>query len=140
MLTEMELTLNKPNKVLVMKSRVDPHEFEGTCKYGDGDRINNMKLIKKAMKGVMIKLILRECMEKARVESSLAKPKVDDNVKIELNKEHLMELRNNAYNGREEEYVDEEEGTDSLEFIIWLNDAVIVGLLHEVLQLPRQST
>ncbi|GJZ40072.1 zf-CCHC domain-containing protein [Tanacetum coccineum] len=55
------------------------------------------------MTGVMTDLILRECMEKARAESSLAKPKVDDNVKIELSKEHLMELRNNSYRGTEEE-------------------------------------
>ncbi|GKB31616.1 hypothetical protein Tco_0871017 [Tanacetum coccineum] len=57
------------------------------------------------MTRVMTKPILRECMEKARAESSFAEPKVDDNVKIELIKEYLMELQNNAYNGSEEEDV-----------------------------------
>ncbi|GJS78656.1 hypothetical protein Tco_0728537 [Tanacetum coccineum] len=55
------------------------------------------------MTRVMTELILIECMEKDRAESSLAKPKVDDDVKIELSKEHIMELRNNAYRGTEEE-------------------------------------
>ncbi|GKD82004.1 hypothetical protein Tco_1348843, partial [Tanacetum coccineum] len=55
------------------------------------------------MTGIMTELILRESMENARAGSSLAKPKVDDNVKIELSKEHLMELRKNAYRGTEEE-------------------------------------
>ncbi|GKC52869.1 hypothetical protein Tco_1075614 [Tanacetum coccineum] len=55
------------------------------------------------MTGVMTELILRECMENARAESSLAKPKIDNNVKIELSKEHLKELCNNAYSGSEEE-------------------------------------
>ncbi|GKA54812.1 hypothetical protein Tco_0753761 [Tanacetum coccineum] len=57
------------------------------------------------MTGVMTELILRECMEKAPAKSSFAKPTVDDNVKIELITEYLMELQNNAYNGSEEEDV-----------------------------------
>ncbi|GJW16398.1 hypothetical protein Tco_0020531 [Tanacetum coccineum] len=65
--------------------------------------INHRKLIEEAMTGVMTELILRECVEKVQAESSLAKPKIDNNVKIELNNEHLKGLRNNAYNGSEEE-------------------------------------
>ncbi|GKA87086.1 hypothetical protein Tco_0808797 [Tanacetum coccineum] len=53
----------------------------------------------------MTELILRECMEKSQAKSSLAKPEIDNNVKIELSKEHLKELRNNAYSGTEEEDV-----------------------------------
>ncbi|GJW53498.1 hypothetical protein Tco_0097583 [Tanacetum coccineum] len=55
------------------------------------------------MKGVMTELILRECVEKAQAESSLAKPNINKNVKIGLSKKYLMELRNNAYSGSEEE-------------------------------------
>ncbi|GKA54813.1 hypothetical protein Tco_0753762 [Tanacetum coccineum] len=78
------------------------------------------------MTRVMTELILRECMEKAPAKSSFAKPTVDDNVKIELIMEYLMELQNNAYNGSEEEDYniiedDEEDGPDYLEVIIWLN-------------------
>ncbi|GJX05032.1 hypothetical protein Tco_0190948 [Tanacetum coccineum] len=57
------------------------------------------------MTGVMTEIILRECMEKAQAKSSLAKLKIDNNVKIELSKEHLKELRNNCYSGTEEEDV-----------------------------------
>nr|GEV00688.1 hypothetical protein [Tanacetum cinerariifolium] len=59
------------------------------------------------MTGIMTKLILRECMEKAQAnyESSLAKPKIDINEKIKLSKEHLKELRSNAYSGSKEEDV-----------------------------------
>ncbi|GKC95709.1 hypothetical protein Tco_1161151 [Tanacetum coccineum] len=57
------------------------------------------------MKGVMTELILRECVEKAQAESSLAKPNINKNVKIKLSKEHLKELRNNAYSRSEEEDV-----------------------------------
>ncbi|GJV49634.1 retrovirus-related pol polyprotein from transposon TNT 1-94 [Tanacetum coccineum] len=72
------------------------------------DRLNHKKLIKEAMTGVMTKLILRECMEKAQAESGLAKPKIDNNVKIELSKENLKELRTNAYSGiKEEDVVDQ---------------------------------
>ncbi|GJT96371.1 putative reverse transcriptase domain-containing protein [Tanacetum coccineum] len=69
------------------------------------DRVNHKKLIKEAMTRVMIELILRECMEKAYAESSPAKPKINDNMKIELSKEHLKELLNNAYRGTKEEDV-----------------------------------
>ncbi|GKC21639.1 hypothetical protein Tco_1023789 [Tanacetum coccineum] len=44
-------------------------------------------------------------MEKAQAKSSLAKPKINNNVKTELSKEHLKKLRNNAYSGTEEEDV-----------------------------------
>ncbi|GJT10530.1 hypothetical protein Tco_0857572 [Tanacetum coccineum] len=57
------------------------------------------------MMGVMTELILRECMEKAQAKSSLAKPKIDNNVKIKLSKEHLKELRNYAFSGSKEEDV-----------------------------------
>ncbi|GJV50371.1 hypothetical protein Tco_1440583 [Tanacetum coccineum] len=57
------------------------------------------------MTGVMPELILRECMEKSQAELSLAKLKINNSVKIELSKEHLMELQNNAYNRTEEEDV-----------------------------------
>ncbi|GJU23124.1 hypothetical protein Tco_1156466 [Tanacetum coccineum] len=55
------------------------------------------------MQGVLTELILRECVEKAQGESSLAKPNINKNVKIGLSKKYLMELRNNAYSGSEEE-------------------------------------
>ncbi|GJW53499.1 reverse transcriptase domain-containing protein [Tanacetum coccineum] len=57
------------------------------------------------MQGVLTELILRECVEKAQGESSLAKPNINKNVKIELSKKYLKELRNNAYSGSEEEDV-----------------------------------
>ncbi|GJR21920.1 hypothetical protein Tco_0970447 [Tanacetum coccineum] len=59
------------------------------------------------MTRIMTELILRECMKKAQAgyDSSLAKPKIDINAKIKLSKEHLKELRNNAYSGSEEEHV-----------------------------------
>ncbi|GKA11124.1 hypothetical protein Tco_0690557, partial [Tanacetum coccineum] len=112
------------------------------------DRINHKKLIEEVMTGVMTVLILRECMEKAQVESSLAKPKTDNNVKNELSKEHLKELRNNAYSRTKGEDVvnhiakvleisnlikipnmdtdrlcvdDEDKEANYLEFINWLN-------------------
>ncbi|GKA47254.1 hypothetical protein Tco_0740137 [Tanacetum coccineum] len=44
-------------------------------------------------------------MEKAQVESGLAIPKTDNDVKIELNEEFLMELRSNAYCGTDDEDV-----------------------------------
>nr|GEY65107.1 hypothetical protein [Tanacetum cinerariifolium] len=57
------------------------------------------------MTRITTKIILRECMKKAQADcnSSLAKPKIDINAKIKLSKEHLKELRNNAYIGSEEE-------------------------------------
>nr|GEW26460.1 hypothetical protein [Tanacetum cinerariifolium] len=42
---------------------------------------------------------------KTQVESSLAKPKIDNNKKIELSKEFLTKLQNNAYSGTKEEDV-----------------------------------
>ncbi|GKB84924.1 hypothetical protein Tco_0957196 [Tanacetum coccineum] len=57
------------------------------------------------MTGVMTELILRECMEKTQAESSLVKPKINNNVKIELSKEHLKELQNYAFSISEEEDV-----------------------------------
>nr|GEU76750.1 hypothetical protein [Tanacetum cinerariifolium] len=57
------------------------------------------------MTRVMTNLILKECMEKAQAESSLTKPKIDNNARIKLSKEHLKELRINAYSGSEEEDV-----------------------------------
>ncbi|GJR94916.1 hypothetical protein Tco_0267090 [Tanacetum coccineum] len=54
---------------------------------------------------VMTELILRECMEKAQAKSSLAKPKTDNDVKIKLSEEFLMELRSNAYCGTDDEDV-----------------------------------
>ncbi|GJY78075.1 hypothetical protein Tco_0483876 [Tanacetum coccineum] len=57
------------------------------------------------MTGVMTELILRECMEKAQAKSSPAKLKIDNNVKTELSKKHLKELRNNVYSGTEDEDV-----------------------------------
>ncbi|GKB01025.1 hypothetical protein Tco_0829069 [Tanacetum coccineum] len=44
-------------------------------------------------------------MENAQAESSLAKPKINNNVKIELSKEHLKELQNYAFSRSEEEDV-----------------------------------
>ncbi|GKA83175.1 hypothetical protein Tco_0789923 [Tanacetum coccineum] len=59
------------------------------------------------MTGIMTELVLRECMEKAQADydSSLAKPKININARIKLSKEHLKELRNNAYSGSEEKDV-----------------------------------
>ncbi|GJZ78720.1 hypothetical protein Tco_0643557 [Tanacetum coccineum] len=54
---------------------------------------------------VMTELILRECTENAQAESSLAKPKINNNVKFELSKEHLKELRNYDFSISEEEDV-----------------------------------
>ncbi|GKC79332.1 hypothetical protein Tco_1130106 [Tanacetum coccineum] len=101
------------------------------------------------MTGVMTELILRECMEKAQAKSSLAKPKIDNNVKIELSKEHLKELRKTLTIDEGNDKItawsdvvgrflckyyplshagkydvtrdDEDEGPDYIEFIIWLN-------------------
>ncbi|GJV96060.1 hypothetical protein Tco_1547637 [Tanacetum coccineum] len=94
------------------------------------------------MTGIMTELILRECMEKAQADydSSLAKPKIDINAKIELSKEHLKELRNKAYIRLEKEDMidhianflkysiqlkfpinDEDDGPDYFEFVTWLN-------------------
>ncbi|GJS26910.1 integrase, catalytic region, zinc finger, CCHC-type containing protein [Tanacetum coccineum] len=58
-----------------------------------------------------------ECMGKAQAESSLAKPKIDNNVKIELSNEHLKELQSKYDVTRD----DEDEGRDYFEFEAWLN-------------------
>ncbi|GJY61744.1 hypothetical protein Tco_0462401 [Tanacetum coccineum] len=68
-------------------------------------RADHRVLIEEDMTGVMTELILRECMEKAQAESSLAKPKTDNDVKIKLSEEFLMELRSNAYYGTDDEDV-----------------------------------
>ncbi|GJZ29696.1 hypothetical protein Tco_0574343 [Tanacetum coccineum] len=68
-------------------------------------RANHRVLIEEDTTGVMTELILRECMEKAQAKSSLAKPKTDNDVKIKLNDEFLMELRSNAYCGTDDEDV-----------------------------------
>ncbi|GKB77687.1 ribonuclease H-like domain-containing protein [Tanacetum coccineum] len=67
--------------------------------------VNHRTLTKEAMTRVMTELILIECMEKAQAESSLAKTKINNNMKIKLCKEHLMELQNNDYSGSKEEDV-----------------------------------
>nr|GEX00543.1 hypothetical protein [Tanacetum cinerariifolium] len=43
------------------------------------DCVNHRKSIEEAMVGVMTELILRKCMEISQAESSLAKPKIDNN-------------------------------------------------------------
>ncbi|GKB86600.1 hypothetical protein Tco_0958872 [Tanacetum coccineum] len=50
-------------------------------------------------------LILKECMGKAQAESSLTKPKTNNNMNIELIKKFLMELQNNAHYGMFDEDV-----------------------------------
>nr|GFB80415.1 hypothetical protein [Tanacetum cinerariifolium] len=60
-------------------------------------RANRGVLIEEDMTGVMTELILRECMENAFAESNLANPKTNNDVKIKLSKEFLMELRSNTY-------------------------------------------
>nr|GEV92412.1 hypothetical protein [Tanacetum cinerariifolium] len=52
----------------------------------------------------MAKLILMECVEKAQIESNLAK-NTNDDINIELSKEFLMELQSNAYHGMFDEDV-----------------------------------
>ncbi|GKD31682.1 hypothetical protein Tco_1242460 [Tanacetum coccineum] len=66
-------------------------------------RANHRVLIQEDTTGVITELILRECIEKAQAESSLAIPKIDNDVKIELNEEFLMELR--KYCGMDDEDV-----------------------------------
>ncbi|GKA80953.1 hypothetical protein Tco_0787645 [Tanacetum coccineum] len=53
----------------------------------------------------MTELILKECMENAQAESSLAKPNSNDDMNIELSKEFLMKLQSNAYHGMFDEDV-----------------------------------
>ncbi|GJW09951.1 hypothetical protein Tco_1575778 [Tanacetum coccineum] len=45
----------------------------------------------------MAKLILKKYMENAQAESNPTKPNTDADIKIELSKEFLIELKNNAY-------------------------------------------
>nr|GEY11179.1 hypothetical protein [Tanacetum cinerariifolium] len=50
--------------------------------------------------GIMTELVMKECMEKAQAnsDSCIAKPKFDDNLKIEPSKEILKASRINAFN------------------------------------------
>ncbi|GKE83626.1 hypothetical protein Tco_1557368, partial [Tanacetum coccineum] len=54
-------------------------------------------LIEEDTTKLMTELILKEYMEKAQAESSIAKPNTDNDMNIELGEEFLMELRSNAY-------------------------------------------
>nr|GFB20303.1 hypothetical protein [Tanacetum cinerariifolium] len=63
-------------------------------------RVNHRKL-NEAMTGVMIELILRECIEEAQAESSLSKPRVDNNVKIELRKNDIRKENERSQKYRE---------------------------------------
>nr|GEV42106.1 hypothetical protein [Tanacetum cinerariifolium] len=47
----------------------------------------------------MTKLVLNECMEKAQTESNLSITISNNDMNIELGKEFLTELQNNAYHG-----------------------------------------
>ncbi|GKF06805.1 hypothetical protein Tco_0037473, partial [Tanacetum coccineum] len=49
--------------------------------------------------------ILKKYMENAQAESNPTEPIIDNNINIELNKEFLIELKNNAYHGMFDEYV-----------------------------------
>ncbi|GJW73259.1 hypothetical protein Tco_0132629 [Tanacetum coccineum] len=70
------------------------------------DRVNH-KIRLKRQWWELCQSFLRECMEKAQAESSLAKPKIDINVKIKLSKEHLKELQNYDFSeSKEEDMVD----------------------------------
>ncbi|GJT66495.1 hypothetical protein Tco_1017975 [Tanacetum coccineum] len=68
-------------------------------------RTNHRILTKEDKTRIITELILKECMEKAQAESSLAKPNIDDVTNIELSKEFLMELQSNAYHGMFDEDV-----------------------------------
>ncbi|GJX38507.1 hypothetical protein Tco_0251810 [Tanacetum coccineum] len=61
------------------------------------DCANHRVLIEEDTTKLMTELILKEYMEKAQAESSLAKPNTDNDMNIELGEEFLMELRSNAY-------------------------------------------
>ncbi|GJS34928.1 hypothetical protein Tco_0533310 [Tanacetum coccineum] len=60
-------------------------------------RANRRISIEEDTTRIMTELILKECMENAQVESSLAKSNTDNDRNIELSKEFLKELRSNAY-------------------------------------------
>ncbi|GJY67309.1 hypothetical protein Tco_0469547 [Tanacetum coccineum] len=47
----------------------------------------------------MAEPILKKYMENAQAESNPTKPNTDDDINIELSKEFLNELKNNAYHG-----------------------------------------
>ncbi|GJY62898.1 hypothetical protein Tco_0464358 [Tanacetum coccineum] len=81
--------------VHINELRADPIRSEGTV--GLVFSRSFQVLIKEDTMKVMTKLILKECKEKARVESNLAKPKTDNDTNIELSWEFLMELQRNAY-------------------------------------------
>ncbi|GJT73432.1 hypothetical protein Tco_1032718 [Tanacetum coccineum] len=53
----------------------------------------------------MAKPILKKYMENAQAESNPTEPITDDNINIELSKEFLIELKNNAYHGMFDEDV-----------------------------------
>ncbi|GJT25017.1 hypothetical protein Tco_0894954, partial [Tanacetum coccineum] len=56
-------------------------------------------------KRTMAEPILKKYMKNAQAESNPTKPIIDDDINIELNKEFLMELKNNAYHGMFDEDV-----------------------------------
>ncbi|GJW03508.1 hypothetical protein Tco_1562364 [Tanacetum coccineum] len=53
----------------------------------------------------MVEPILKKHKENAQAESNPTKPITDDNINIELSKEFLIELKNNAYHGMFDEDV-----------------------------------
>ncbi|GJU64492.1 hypothetical protein Tco_1246327 [Tanacetum coccineum] len=53
----------------------------------------------------MAEPILKKYMENAQAESNPTEPNTDDDINIELSKEFLMELKNNAYHGMFDEDV-----------------------------------
>ncbi|GKC23517.1 hypothetical protein Tco_1025667, partial [Tanacetum coccineum] len=48
---------------------------------------------------VMVELLLNKCMEKAQTESNLSITNTNNDMNIELNKDFLTKLQNNAYHG-----------------------------------------
>ncbi|GJU97536.1 hypothetical protein Tco_1326807 [Tanacetum coccineum] len=80
--------------------------FEADMEYLLGnDRANRRILIEEDATRIMTELILKECIEKAQAESSLAKPNTNDDMNIELGKEFFIEIRSNAYHGMFDEDV-----------------------------------
>nr|GEY04094.1 hypothetical protein [Tanacetum cinerariifolium] len=55
--------------------------------------------LKEILQEVMTELVLNECMEKAQPESNLSINITNNDMNIELSKEFLTELQNNAYYG-----------------------------------------
>nr|GEW60505.1 retrovirus-related Pol polyprotein from transposon TNT 1-94 [Tanacetum cinerariifolium] len=76
---------------------IDPNEPDMPLTKDTEDRANHKILIEEDTTRIMTELILKEHMEKAQAESSLAKPNTDDDMNIEPSKEFFMELRSNAY-------------------------------------------